>query len=150
MYVSAGAAGRDESGDCDAADERRGLKWLLRYCVRSLFAYERLTWAGEHHDRLIHRLPGPMPDGHITLYMASRGLFDPLARLIPPLCRHHPHYPGVFPSNLRWAPNAIDNRRLTARPVRVAAVKKAAASPSHSHTTPKSTAPGRASRPEIM
>jgi hypothetical protein len=51
------------------ADDRRGLERLLRYCARPLFAQERLAWAGEHHDRLVYRLPKPMPGGRAILYL---------------------------------------------------------------------------------
>jgi hypothetical protein len=52
-----------------AADDRRGLERRLRYCARPLFAQERLAWAGEHHDRLVYRLPKPMPHGRAILYL---------------------------------------------------------------------------------
>jgi hypothetical protein len=46
-----------------AADDRRGLERLLLYCARPVFALNRLAWAGKHHERLVYRLPKPMPDG---------------------------------------------------------------------------------------
>jgi len=52
-----------------AADDRRGLERLLRYCARPVFAQERLTWAGEDHDRLVYRLSKPMRDGRAILYL---------------------------------------------------------------------------------
>ena len=52
-----------------AADDRRGLERLLRYCACPLFAQERLAWADEHHDRLVYRLPKPMPGGRAILYL---------------------------------------------------------------------------------
>jgi len=54
---------------CIAADDRRGLERLLRHCARPLFAQERLAWAGEHHDRLVYRLPKPMSEGRAILYL---------------------------------------------------------------------------------
>ena len=51
------------------ADDRRGLERLLRYCARPVFAQKRLTWAGEHHDRLVYLLSKPMPDGRAILYL---------------------------------------------------------------------------------
>jgi hypothetical protein len=91
-----------------AADDRRGLERLLRYCARPLFAQERLTWAGEHHDRLVYRLSNPMPDGRIILYMTPLELLDRLALLIPPPRRHRHRYHGVF------APNAPLRAQVTA------------------------------------
>jgi hypothetical protein len=71
-----------------AADDRRGLERLLRYCARPLFAQERLAWAGEHYHRLVYRLPKPMPDGRAILYLTPLELLDRLAQLIPPPRRH--------------------------------------------------------------
>jgi hypothetical protein len=90
------------------ADDRRGLERLLRYCARPLFAQERLAWAGEHHDRLVYRLPKPMPDGRAILYLTPLELLDRLALLIPPPRRHRHRYHGVF------APNAPLRAQVTA------------------------------------
>jgi hypothetical protein len=90
------------------ADDRRGLERLLRYCARPVFAQERLAWAGEHHDRLVYRLPKPMPDGRITLYLTPLELLDRLAKLIPQPRRHRHRYHGVF------APNAPLRAQVTA------------------------------------
>jgi hypothetical protein len=65
-----------------AAADRRGRERLLRYCARPLFAQERLSWAGEHHDRLVYRLPKPMPDGRAILYLTPLELLDRLAQII--------------------------------------------------------------------
>jgi len=91
-----------------AADDRRGLERLLRYCARPVFAQERLAWAGEDHDRLVYRLPKPMPDGRITLYLTPLELLDRLAKLIPQPRRHRHRYHGVF------APNAPLRAQVTA------------------------------------
>jgi hypothetical protein len=50
---------------------------------------------GEHHKRL--RLPKPMPDGPITLYLTPLELLDRLAQLIPPPHRHRHRYYGPPP-----------------------------------------------------
>jgi len=96
-----------------SADDRRGLERLLRYCARPLFAQKRLSWAGEDHDRLVYRLPRPMPDGRITLYMTPLELLDRLARLIPPPRRHRHRYHGAMYIP-RWAPNAPLRAQITA------------------------------------
>jgi hypothetical protein len=67
-----------------------------------------LAWAGEDHDRLVYRLPKPMPDGRITLYLTPLELLDRLAKLIPQPRRHRHRYHGVF------APNAPLRAQVTA------------------------------------
>jgi hypothetical protein len=58
------------------ADDRLGLKKLLRYCARPIFSMERLAWVGEDCNRLVYRLPKPMPDGRSQLYLSPLELLD--------------------------------------------------------------------------
>ena len=65
-----------------AAWDRTGLERLLRYCARPIFASERLQWI-EKDERLVYRLPKPMPGGQTVLYLTPLKFLDKLAMLIP-------------------------------------------------------------------
>ena len=90
-----------------AAWDRAGLERLLRYCARPIFASERLQWL-EKDERLIYRLPKPMPGGQTVLYLTPLEFLDKLAVLIPPPCMHRHRYHGVL------APNAPLRQAVTA------------------------------------
>ena len=90
-----------------AAWDRAGLERLLRYCARPIFASERLQWI-EKDQRLVYRLPKPMPGGQTVLYLTPLEFLDKLAVLIPPPRRHRHRYHGVL------APNAPLRQAVTA------------------------------------
>ena len=64
------------------ADDRAGLERLLRYCARPIFSMERLTWVAEDHNRLVYRLPKPMPDGRSQLFLTPLELLDRLVSVL--------------------------------------------------------------------
>jgi hypothetical protein len=90
-----------------AAWDRAGLERLLRYCARPIFASERLQWI-EKDQRLVYRLPKPMPGGQTVLYLTPLEFLDKLAVLIPPPRKHRHRYHGVL------APNAPLRQAVTA------------------------------------
>jgi hypothetical protein len=82
---------------------RAGLERLLRYCARPIFAMERLTWVAQDRNRLVYRLPKPMPDGRSQLYLSTLELLDRLAQLIPPPRLHRHRYHGAV-QNISFLP----------------------------------------------
>ena len=90
-----------------AAWDRAGLERLFRYCARPIFASERLLWI-EKDQRLVYRLPKPMPGGQTVLYLTPLEFLDKLAVLIPPPRKHRHRYHGVL------APNAPLRQAVTA------------------------------------
>ena len=50
----------------------------LCYCARPIFFMEQLTWVAEDHNKLLHHLPKPKPDGRSELYLAPLELLDRL------------------------------------------------------------------------
>ena len=90
-----------------AARDRAGLERLFRYCARPIFASERLQWI-EEDQRLVYRLPKPMPGGQTVLYLTPLEFLDKLAVLIPPPRKHRHRYHGVL------APNAPLRQAVTA------------------------------------
>jgi len=69
-----------------AANDRRGLERLLRYCARPPFAAERFEELDPH--RLIYHLPKPGPDGRTPLILSPLQLIERLAALVPPPRMH--------------------------------------------------------------
>jgi hypothetical protein len=61
----------------DRAQDRDGLKRLLRYCARPPFALEGLELLGA--ERVIDRLPKPQRDGTTALTLSPLELIDQLA-----------------------------------------------------------------------
>jgi hypothetical protein len=90
-----------------AADDRRGLERLLRYCARPAFALERLEQLDAH--RLLYRLPKPRPDGKTQVLLSPLELIQRLAALVPPPRLHRHRYHGVLAPNapLRTAVTAL-------------------------------------------
>ena len=90
-----------------AADDRRGLERLLRYCARPAFALERLEQLDAH--RLLYRLPKPRPDGRTQLRLSPLEVIQRLAALVPPPRLHRHRYHGILAPNspLRAAVTAL-------------------------------------------
>jgi Putative transposase len=57
-----------------------GLERLLRYCVRPIFAGERLAWV-EAGERLVYYLPKPRANGQTILSLTPLELLNRLAPL---------------------------------------------------------------------
>jgi hypothetical protein len=89
-----------------AANDRRGLERLLRYCARPPFAAERIEELDRH--RLIYHLPKPGPDGRTQLLLSPLELIERIAALVPPPRQHRHRYYGVL------APNAPLRAAVTA------------------------------------
>ncbi len=92
-----------------AANDKKGLERLFRYCARPIYAGERLSWQ-DIDERLIYRLPKPQHDGQTVLRLTPMEFLDRMALLIPPPRCHRHRYHGVL------APNA---------PLRLAVSEKA-------------------------
>jgi hypothetical protein len=106
-----------------AADDRRGLERLLRYCARPPFAADRLEELDAH--RLIYHLPKPGPDGRTQLILSPLELIERIAALVPPPRQHRHRYFGVL------APNAPLRAAVTAlAPEAIAAPSSAPVKPS--------------------
>jgi len=84
------------SGDASvriAAEERRGLERLLGDCARPVLAREPLSWAGEHHECLVYRLPKPMPEGRISFVSHPTGVARPTGPAHPAPAQTPPSRP---------------------------------------------------------
>ena len=93
-----------------AAQDRAGRERLLRYCVRPMFAGERLVWAGGG-AQVRYRLPWAALQGHrpeqqqqrsIELRLSASEFLDRVAALIPPTRKHRHRYFGVLAPNSPW------------------------------------------------
>jgi hypothetical protein len=104
-----------------AANDRRGLERLLRYCARPPFAAERI----EERDRyrLIYHLPKPGPDGRTQLVLSPLELIEHIAARVPPPRQHRHRYFGVL------APNAPLRAALTALAPQAVATHPSAPAP---------------------
>ena len=84
------------------AEDRAGLKRLVRYCARGRLVLERLhTPTGlealtSPEARLVYRLPEPDVHGRQELRLAPLELLDRLARLVPPPRIHRHRHHGVL------------------------------------------------------
>jgi DNA-directed RNA polymerase subunit RPC12/RpoP len=98
-----------------AADDRRGLERLLRYCARPPFPSGRLEELDAH--RLIYHLPKPGPDGRAQLLLSPLELIERIAALVPPPRQHRHRYFGVLAPNapLRAAVTALVPEAVTAQ-----------------------------------
>ncbi len=98
-----------------AADDRRGLERLLRYCARPAFAAERLQEFDAH--RLIYHLPKPGPDGRTQLILSPLEFIERIAALVPlPRQRRHRDYGVLAPSvPLRAAVTALASAATAAQ-----------------------------------
>jgi len=83
LHWSHGSGFSVDAAVCIAAEDRRGLERLLGDCARPVFAQEPLSWAGEHRDRLVYRLPKPMPEGRITCVSHPTGVARPTGPVHP-------------------------------------------------------------------
>jgi len=99
-----------------AANDRRGLERLLRYCARPPFAAERLEELDAH--RLIYHLPRPGPDGRTQLILSPLELIGRIAELVPPPRQHRHRYFGVLAPNapLRAAVTALALQAVATEP----------------------------------
>lgn len=99
-----------------AANDRRGLERLLRYCARPPFSSERLQALDAH--RLIYHLPRPGPDGRTQLMLSPLELIGRIAALVPPPRVHRHRYYGVLAPNapLRTAVTALAPAAVAAQP----------------------------------
>jgi hypothetical protein len=99
-----------------AANDRRGLERLLRYCARPAFAAERLEELNAH--RLIYHLPKPGPDGRTQLILSPLELIERIAALVPPPRQHRHRYYGVLAPNapLRAAVTALAPEAVVTQP----------------------------------
>lgn len=99
-----------------AANDRRGLERLLRYCARGPFAAERLEELDA--QRLIYQLPKPGADGRTQLILSPLELIARLAALVPPPRQHRHRYYGVLAPNapLRAAVTALAPEAVVAVP----------------------------------
>jgi hypothetical protein len=90
-----------------AANDRRGLERLLRYCARPPFAAERIEELDRH--RLIYPLSKPGSDGRTQRILSSMELIERIAALVPPPRQHRHRYYGVLAPNapLRTAVTAL-------------------------------------------
>jgi len=78
----------------DRRPGRPGLERLLRYWARPAFALERPEQLGD--NRLVYRLPKPLPDWRTQLSLAPMELINRLAVLIPPSRLHRHRYHQVL------------------------------------------------------
>ena len=81
-----------------AANDRKGLERLFRYCARPIVAGERLSWL-EKDERLIYRLSKPQHNGQTELRLTPMEFLDRMVLLIPPPRCHRHRYHGVLAPN---------------------------------------------------
>ncbi|MEO1885298.1 MAG: transposase, partial [Methylococcales bacterium] len=89
-----------------AANDRKGLKRLFRYCARPIVVGERLRWL-EKDERLIYRLSKPQHDGQTGLRLTPMEFLGRMAVLIPPPRCHRHRYHGVLAPNARYEKPAV-------------------------------------------
>jgi len=82
------------------AEDRAGLRRLLRYCARPAFANDQLTLKANH--MIEFQLAKPPPDGKTSLLLTPFDFLDKIAQLIPKPRKHRHIYSGVLAPNSPW------------------------------------------------
>jgi len=95
------------------AEDRAGIKRLVRYCARPPFALERLhaldstPSLASPESRLVYRFPKPDIHGRTELLLTPLELLDALAKFVPPPRVHRHRYHGVLAPNARLRPHVV-------------------------------------------